>query len=251
MSSDATPMSPRARQERSKDDRQVNWVSLLANVPNHPQPTAVLLLWHGAAMVLAGKIAASERTKSAVAIPDSASLVKRRREMTGLNRCRDRVLTLSILSALCLFGPRPLQAEPPKEPSRTSEKELAREPEIVQEIERIVRNIKVSLAEDGETGRLDLLEGPLLQHERPRMFVRGTVWAWGAPGRPQALLSLSLTGRTSDPQWCHEMVSLSMNLSKPLPVVIRGGLHSRRAGILHRFPMPQRWPRVQSNGSYR
>ena len=85
--------------------------------------------------------------------------------MTGVDRRRNKALTLGVLSALFLFSPRPLEAAPPKEAGRTSDNELAREPVIVQEMERTVRNIKISCSGDGEKGRLALEGGGYVIHD--------------------------------------------------------------------------------------
>jgi len=102
------------------------------------------------------------------------------------------------------------------------EKELTKERRIQQEIERIVGDIKVSLQEEGKSRQLDLIRGPLLRPETPPYFVRGTTWAWGTHGRPQALLSLALSsctgGSAADPHWYYEMVSLS---TKPISATTR------------------------------
>jgi hypothetical protein len=81
--------------------------------------------------------------------------------------------------------------------------------EVVVRAQRIARNIKVIAEGENAPKPLPLLKGPLLRHRSLGNYVCGTVWGWGEPGRPEALLSLSLTGPPAAPSWCHEMVSLS------------------------------------------
>ena len=92
------------------------------------------------------------------------------------------------------------------EPKQTAR---ANEELIGEEIQRIARNIKVIADGENAPKPLPLLKGPLLRHRSLGNYVCGTVWGWGEPGRPEALLSLSLTGPPAAPSWCHEMVSLS------------------------------------------
>jgi hypothetical protein len=99
--------------------------------------------------------------------------------------------------------------EPPKQTAEPAETNRTDDKLIAEEIQRIVRNIKVVAQEKKSPRPLALLKGPLLRHRSPSGFVCGTVWAWGGPGRPEALLSLSLMGSAEAPSWCHEMVSLS------------------------------------------
>jgi hypothetical protein len=157
--------------------------------------------------------------------------------MTKTKRLRRTILLGSVFPVvLALCGPGPVVAEPPREINEAREKQPSIEPQILQEVERIVKNIKVSCAAEGETAQLDLLKGPLLQNEFQYLFARGTVWAWGAPGRPQAVLSLSLVGRADDPQWCHEMVSLS---AKPIKATTRGNAWwSTQVGGWNPRPIP-------------
>jgi hypothetical protein len=86
------------------------------------------------------------------------------------------------------------------------------------EIKRIARDIQVSSREDEATA-FELLKGPLLHFEAKPSFIYGTVWAWGGPGRPQAVLSLALCGSPDEPQWLQEIVSLS---DKPMRAAVRG-----------------------------
>lgn len=139
--------------------------------------------------------------------------------MTRANQAGNEVLSLGVfLFSLLLLGSELLAAGPPAETGPSNDREVAMEPQVEREIRRIVEGIQV-VAQDGtDARRLDLLEGPLLTHEFPYRFVRGTVWAWGKPGRPQAVLSLALTGRADDPQWCFEMVSLT---TSPLKATTR------------------------------
>jgi hypothetical protein len=76
------------------------------------------------------------------------------------------------------------------------------------EIRRIVQQMKV-FRKGEETAPLELLPGPLLRFEVEPVYVYGTVWAWGGPGRPQAVFSLVLYGSPDHPLWLQEIVSLS------------------------------------------
>lgn len=133
-------------------------------------------------------------------------------------------MTLSVsmfLVALTLCGRGVAEAELPAGGVQDRENGISIEPQILEEIRRIVGNIRVSYGADSKTAPLDLLKGPLLQNEFQYIFVRGSLWAWGGPGRPQAVLSLSLAGRADNPQWCHEMASLS---AKPIMATTRGNV---------------------------
>jgi hypothetical protein len=99
--------------------------------------------------------------------------------------------------------------EPPKQTAEPAKTDRTDEKLIMEEIQRIARNIKVVVQEKNSPKPLALLKGPLLRHSSPSGYVCGTVWAWGGPGRPEALLCLSLTGSAGAPSWCQEMVSLS------------------------------------------
>ena len=108
--------------------------------------------------------------------------------------------------------------EPSKQTAEPAKTDRTDERLIGEEIERIVRNIKVVVEEKDARKPLPLLKGPLLRHRSLGGYVCGTVWGWGEPGRPEALLSLSLTGPPAAPSWCHEMVSLS---TRPLRATTR------------------------------
>lgn len=113
---------------------------------------------------------------------------------------------LGVQSA-CALGAEAAQS--PKQTAEPAETIRADDKVIAEEIQRIVRSIKIVAQEKNSPRPLALLKGPLLRHSSPSGFVCGTVWAWGGPGRPEALLSLSLMGFAGAPSWCHEMVSLS------------------------------------------
>jgi serine/threonine protein kinase len=85
------------------------------------------------------------------------------------------------------------------------------------EINRIVCDIKV-FPNGEEAAPLELLKGPLLRYKAKPSFIYGTVWAWGGPGRPQAVFSLALCGSPDHPQWFQEIVTLS---DKPLRAAMR------------------------------
>ncbi len=86
------------------------------------------------------------------------------------------------------------------------------------DIQRIVRNVKV-FARGGERTGFALLKGPLMRFEYPPAADHGTIWAWGGPGRPEAIFKLTLFHIPGHPQWLEEIVTLS---DKPLRAAIGG-----------------------------
>ncbi len=111
---------------------------------------------------------------------------------------------LLVIAAATL--PRGLCAEPG---DRLAETEGA--PISLETIQRVVRKLKVNSLDRGSPVPLKLQKGPLIRHTDPIAIYRnGTMWVWGAPGRPPALMVLSVVG--SNPQrkvWCYEFISLT------------------------------------------
>lgn len=96
-----------------------------------------------------------------------------------------------------------------------------------EEMRRIVGSFVPARGEDAGGGPVALRAEPLLRWNDPtRMFSDASLWAWGAPGRPAALLALELyphseAGADFVPSWAYEFVSLD---DGPLRVRGEGGL---------------------------
>lgn len=140
--------------------------------------------------------------------------------MIRINRWVAATLTaVCFITAILAAGTKVLPAEPDKsegraEPSGVSptaaDESIKKQEGIpLKAGERMVRAIKVYAVNDGSRTRLKLQKGPLLLHlDTPMAYSDGTMWVWGGQGRPNALLTLSIVGKTT---WIHEFTSLSTN----------------------------------------
>lgn len=92
------------------------------------------------------------------------------------------------------------------------------------EMKRIAESFTAHRRDDGKAQRVDLRGEPLLRwNDRTREFSDASLWAWGGPGRPAALLALELyppSGSAPDsaPWWGFELISLSAG-----PLEVKGG----------------------------
>jgi hypothetical protein len=75
-----------------------------------------------------------------------------------------------------------------------------------------MRELARGIAMESADGRkLELKPEPIYRFSDPtRAFADGTIWAYGGPGRPEALFTVSLEGRQGgSSHWLHEFTSLS------------------------------------------
>ena len=132
------------------------------------------------------------------------------------------------------------------EPKQTAR---ANEELIGEEIQRIARNIKVIADGENAPKPLPLLKGPLLRHRSLGNYACGTVWGWGEPGRPEALLSLSLTGPPAAPYGATRWFPFRHAPSSPRPARRPGGLPRPALGAPRRYPTPPLQPKMPTSGS--
>lgn len=71
-----------------------------------------------------------------------------------------------------------------------------------------------SLSDDGRHARVEILPDALLRYTDPaRRVAEGSLWAWGGPGRPLAILEVEKYPHRPDAtRWLHGLVSLSTGL---------------------------------------
>jgi hypothetical protein len=77
-------------------------------------------------------------------------------------------------------------------------------------MDQIVKSIVLQKVDGGSSERIAMLDNPNYRFVDPaRSFSDGTVWAWGRPGRPAALLTLSIQKKEGVLRWLGELTSLS------------------------------------------
>lgn len=92
------------------------------------------------------------------------------------------------------------------------------------EMKRIAESFTVDRGEEPERQHVSLRPEPLLRwNDSTREFSDASLWAWGGPGRPAALLALELyphseRGPDFIPSWGFELISLSTG-----PLEVNGG----------------------------
>ena len=92
------------------------------------------------------------------------------------------------------------------------------------EMRQIAESLSVVRVEGADKGPVSLRREPLLRWNDPtRQFSDASLWAWGGPGRPQALLALELYAHSEQrddnvSSWAFEFISLT-----PDPLDVRGG----------------------------
>lgn len=80
----------------------------------------------------------------------------------------------------------------------------------LQAMERVARGVVMRKVDGGASEPIAPLDNPIYRFDDPaRSYSDGTVWAWGRPGRPAALLTLSLEKKEGVLRWLGELTSLS------------------------------------------
>jgi hypothetical protein len=82
------------------------------------------------------------------------------------------------------------------------------------EMRRHASLVRVESLSGGQPARVEMLPGALLRHSDPtRNIADGSLWAFGGPGRPRAILEVEDYVRRPDAvRWMHGLVSLSPGL---------------------------------------
>lgn len=154
-------------------------------------------------------------------------------------------MTLSVLVVLSITGAGqagPDQSRPATRGNEAVDYCLLRagQPDSIslEAVQQVVRDISMYAVNDDSRVELPLQKGPLLMHlDTTQGYSDGTLWIWGSPGRPQAVLSLSAWENRN---WVHEFISLSAGR---LEAHVGGGLRwsPQRPGW-----KPQRFPHAPS-----